>query len=331
MRASPPGSPPARSATGIEVLQQTVGRRGGQSRRGEGLRAPGRLRAEVRRDRRLHERSSGPGAHGRLGRVLVDDGALQSAGTRAPTGSSGRARAAAARARRGPAHRRTGGAGHRARSRSSGFVMASFNLDAVGTSLRESYGGPRGLEFVLADAKDATVLTRSIDPERWIGKPSRAGERDLDGKPAVRERDGPRGRLARPRRRRPRPGAGRHPAAQPPRADDHPRRAGAVPAGDRARAPARRPAAGAARRRDSTAPRPRACRAWCPSTGPRRSPRWRTGSTSSAARFGASRRPTASCSTAARCRCGCTTSRPARSSRPTTPRSRPMATRARSC
>jgi signal transduction histidine kinase/CheY-like chemotaxis protein len=63
-----------------------------------------------------------------------------------------------------------------------GFVLASFDLDGVGRSLSRSYGGPRGLEFVLADAKGTTVLTRSIDPERWIGKPYAAGQKDLDGK-----------------------------------------------------------------------------------------------------------------------------------------------------
>ena len=86
-----------------------------------------------------------------------------------------------------------------------GFVLASFNLDAVGQSLRTSYGGPRGLEFVLADAKGTTVLTRSIDPERWIGKPyDRERTRPRRQGAPVRERDRPRRQLARARRRRPR-------------------------------------------------------------------------------------------------------------------------------
>jgi signal transduction histidine kinase len=63
-----------------------------------------------------------------------------------------------------------------------GFVLASFNLDAVGKSLGHSYGGPRGLEFVLTDAGGMRVLTRSIDPERWIGKPYDPTEMDLDGR-----------------------------------------------------------------------------------------------------------------------------------------------------
>ena len=52
-----------------------------------------------------------------------------------------------------------------------GVVLASFNLDAVGFSLRDTYGGPRRLEFVLADKPGRTILTRSIDPERAIGRP----------------------------------------------------------------------------------------------------------------------------------------------------------------
>jgi hypothetical protein len=66
-----------------------------------------------------------------------------------------------------------------------GFVLASFNLDGVGLSLSDTYGGPRRLEFLLADKNGATVLTRSIQPERWIGEPLRttpfARDRDVDG------------------------------------------------------------------------------------------------------------------------------------------------------
>jgi signal transduction histidine kinase len=51
-----------------------------------------------------------------------------------------------------------------------GVVLASFNLDAVGLSLRDTYGGPRRLEFVLADRAGERVLTRSSDPARWIGR-----------------------------------------------------------------------------------------------------------------------------------------------------------------
>ena len=64
----------------------------------------------------------------------------------------------------------------------------------------------------------------------------------------------------RPRRRRPRAGARRHARAQPPRGDDHPRRAAAVPAGDGDRAPARGAPAGAARTARCAARRPTARR-----------------------------------------------------------------------
>jgi signal transduction histidine kinase/CheY-like chemotaxis protein len=59
-----------------------------------------------------------------------------------------------------------------------GLVLASFNLDAVGLSLGESFGGPRRLEFVLTDA-DRMVLTHSTAPRRWIGRPLRL---DTDGR-----------------------------------------------------------------------------------------------------------------------------------------------------
>ncbi|MDA0166611.1 ATP-binding protein [Solirubrobacter ginsenosidimutans] len=64
-----------------------------------------------------------------------------------------------------------------------GLVLASFNLDAVGLSLHKSYGGPRGLEFLLADASGKRILTRSIRPKDWIGKPlaSTVTDRDVDG------------------------------------------------------------------------------------------------------------------------------------------------------
>jgi signal transduction histidine kinase len=50
-----------------------------------------------------------------------------------------------------------------------GAVVAVFDLDSVGPSLRETYGGPRRLEFILTSGD--TIITRSADPARWIGKP----------------------------------------------------------------------------------------------------------------------------------------------------------------
>jgi signal transduction histidine kinase/CheY-like chemotaxis protein len=60
-----------------------------------------------------------------------------------------------------------------------GAVVAVFDLDGLGPSLRETYGGPRQLEFVLTGG--STVLTRSADPDRWIG-------RHLAGAPSERGR-----------------------------------------------------------------------------------------------------------------------------------------------
>jgi signal transduction histidine kinase/CheY-like chemotaxis protein len=62
-----------------------------------------------------------------------------------------------------------------------GAVLAVYDLVGVGPSLSASFGGPRGLEFVVM--RGSTILTRSIDPARWIGKrlASAPVERDVDG------------------------------------------------------------------------------------------------------------------------------------------------------
>jgi signal transduction histidine kinase/CheY-like chemotaxis protein len=63
-----------------------------------------------------------------------------------------------------------------------GAVVAVFDLDGVGPSLGTSYGGPRRLEFLLTAGR--TILTRSIAPDRWIGRQLAAPPdgRDLDGR-----------------------------------------------------------------------------------------------------------------------------------------------------
>ena len=60
----------------------------------------------------------------------------------------------------------------------------SFNLDGVGRSLSDSYGGPRGLEFLLADASgDVLPLDRrALDRRRSLP------ERDVDGTRRRRDR-----------------------------------------------------------------------------------------------------------------------------------------------
>ena len=162
------------------------------------------------------------------------------------TGNAGRAR-----------HRAGAEARLRARRRSTSTASAS----ACG----KSYGGPRGLEFLLADAsgkRDPDALDRG--PSDWIGKPLATTVRrdhDVDGvarlyASATVAGTGWRVHAGADHAA----GARRHPPAQPPRADDHPRRAAAV----RARAP--RSCTGASRGRSrGSAPRCAARR-----RGPRR-------------------------------------------------------------
>jgi signal transduction histidine kinase/ActR/RegA family two-component response regulator len=73
-----------------------------------------------------------------------------------------------------------------------GVVAAFLTLEPTGAGLARLYGGGRPVEFVVT-TRDArrTVIARSIDPARWIGRPARgsdfvrasaAAERpDLDG------------------------------------------------------------------------------------------------------------------------------------------------------
>jgi PAS domain S-box-containing protein len=76
------------------------------------------------------------------------------------------------------------------------WVVATFvALAPVGQGLVNVYGGGHPIEFLVTSGDGRTVLARSIDPGRWIGKPlagtsfaSSAGgteRRDLDGKPRL--------------------------------------------------------------------------------------------------------------------------------------------------
>jgi PAS domain S-box-containing protein len=49
-----------------------------------------------------------------------------------------------------------------------GFIAAFVDLASAGPALSASFGGPRHLEFVLTTPK-RRVLTRSIEPSRWVG------------------------------------------------------------------------------------------------------------------------------------------------------------------
>ena len=77
-----------------------------------------------------------------------------------------------------------------------GYAATFVALGPVGRSLVDIYGGGHAVEFLLTSADGKTILTRSVAPERWIGKPvagtpfaSGAGvERDdVDGTPRLYE------------------------------------------------------------------------------------------------------------------------------------------------
>ena len=52
-----------------------------------------------------------------------------------------------------------------------GVVAAFVALTQVGRALVDSYGGGRPVEFLVVSADERTILTRSIDPDSWIGEP----------------------------------------------------------------------------------------------------------------------------------------------------------------
>jgi PAS domain S-box-containing protein len=83
-----------------------------------------------------------------------------------------------------------------ARTPGHGFALTFVALGPVGRSLVAVYGGGRPVEFLLTSADGRTVLTRSIAPERWIGKPlantpfaedSGVERKDVDGTPRLYE------------------------------------------------------------------------------------------------------------------------------------------------
>jgi PAS domain S-box-containing protein len=49
-----------------------------------------------------------------------------------------------------------------------GAVVAFLDLEALGSALANLFGGPRGLEFLVATPEGA-IVTRWPDPQRWIG------------------------------------------------------------------------------------------------------------------------------------------------------------------
>jgi PAS domain S-box-containing protein len=53
----------------------------------------------------------------------------------------------------------------------AGLVAAIVSLAPVGPNLAATLGGPRQLEFLVTTSSDTTVLARSVQPSRWVGKP----------------------------------------------------------------------------------------------------------------------------------------------------------------
>jgi len=53
----------------------------------------------------------------------------------------------------------------------AGLVAAIVALAPVGPNLTATLGGARQLEFLITTNSDATVLARSLQPSRWVGKP----------------------------------------------------------------------------------------------------------------------------------------------------------------
>ncbi|MEA3215279.1 MAG: hypothetical protein QOJ19_1435, partial [Acidimicrobiia bacterium] len=73
-----------------------------------------------------------------------------------------------------------------------GIVVSFADLNSLGSALSDHFGGPHNLEYIVTSADQRTILTRSVDSVRWVGKPTtntsfapdRRGTptRDVDGK-----------------------------------------------------------------------------------------------------------------------------------------------------
>jgi PAS domain S-box-containing protein len=73
-----------------------------------------------------------------------------------------------------------------------GLAAAFLDLNELGPTLLSTFGGPRALEFLVASGEGERAITRSIDPERWVGAdlsatpfahpPPGTPGRDVDGR-----------------------------------------------------------------------------------------------------------------------------------------------------
>jgi signal transduction histidine kinase len=56
----------------------------------------------------------------------------------------------------------------------AGAVVGVVNLEALGPSLAARFGGPRDVEIMMTTTDGRTILTRSVNPTRWVGTDLRA-------------------------------------------------------------------------------------------------------------------------------------------------------------
>jgi PAS domain S-box-containing protein len=75
-----------------------------------------------------------------------------------------------------------------------GMAAAFLDLEAMGPSLLSTFGGPRGLEFLVVSSDGGRAVTRSIEPERWAGadlsatpfhQSSGSPRRDVEGRARI--------------------------------------------------------------------------------------------------------------------------------------------------
>jgi PAS domain S-box-containing protein len=76
-----------------------------------------------------------------------------------------------------------------------GAVVGLVNLEVLGPSLADRFGGPRRVELLVTAGNDRTVLARSIGPGRWVGAdlgptpfaatPGSVERPDVDGRPRL--------------------------------------------------------------------------------------------------------------------------------------------------
>jgi hypothetical protein len=51
-----------------------------------------------------------------------------------------------------------------------GIAVGAYDLASLGPGLAARFGGPREPEILVTSADGATILARSIDPQRWVGE-----------------------------------------------------------------------------------------------------------------------------------------------------------------